>query len=180
MRWVPFWPESASITARSVDQVFIAELVLVVLILAAVFGMLFVFAVRYRSEAQVDRSHRTAKTWHWEIGWTTATLAVFLGLFVWGAHAYVYLYVPPASDLEIYVVAKQWMWKIQHPGGQREIDELHVPIGKTVRLVLTSEDVIHSFYIPAFRVKHDVLPGQYATFWFQADRLGEFPLQCAE
>ncbi len=108
------------------------------------------------------------------------TLAAFLALFVWGANAYVYLYTPPASELEVFVVGKQWMWKVQHPGGQREIDEVHLPVNKTVRVVLASEDVIHSFYVPDFRTKHDAVPGQFETFWFQPTEIGQFPLECSE
>lgn len=180
MQWVPFWPRDASITGQVVDTIYIGELALAFLILVAVYGLMFVFCTRYWRGRPADRSGQVKKTWYWEIGWTSATLAAFFALFVWGANAYVYLYQPPPADLEIYVVAKQWMWKTQHPGGQREIDELHVPLGKTVRLLLTSEDVIHSFFVPAFRVKHDVLPGQYVTLWFRTTETGEFRLQCSE
>jgi cytochrome c oxidase subunit II len=180
MEWVPFWPRDASITAEVVDTLYIGELVLSFLILFAVYGLMFFFCVRYWHGRPADRSNQVKKSWHWEIGWTSATMIGFLALFVWGANAYIFLYQPPPADLEIYVVAKQWMWKVQHPGGQREINALHVPLGKRVRLLLISQDVIHSFYVPAFRVKHDVLPGQYETFWFQPTETGEFRLQCAE
>ena len=93
-------------------------------------------------------------------------------LFVWGASIYIWLYRSPPGDIEIYVVGKQWMWKIQHPGGQREIDALHVPVDKTIRLVMASQDVIHSFFVPAFRIKHDVVPGTYETIWFKATETG--------
>src|SRR5262249_46994780 len=86
----------------------------------------------------------------------------------------------PDDAMEIYVVGKQWMWKVQHPGGQSEINELHVPVGQRVKLTLTSEDVIHSFYVPAFRTKIDVLPGRYVQTWFEATRTGRFHLFCAE
>jgi cytochrome c oxidase subunit 2 len=180
MPWVPFWPKDAAVSGRAVDDVFIAELALTFAILALVFGLMIVFCLRYRRGSGADRSHQIRKTWNWEIGWTSATLAAFLGLFIWGADRYLFLYQVPPADLEIYVVAKQWMWKAEHPGGQREINELHVPLGQTVRLVLASQDVIHSFFVPAFRVKHDVVPGQYETFWFKATEPGEFRLQCAE
>jgi cytochrome c oxidase subunit 2 len=180
MEWVPFWPKDAAVSGHVVDTLYIVELVLTFLILISVYGLMLVFCIRYWRGRKVDRTERLAKTWVWEIGWTSATLVAFLALFVWGANAFIFLYQPPPADLEIFVVAKQWMWKTQHPGGQREIDELHVPVGKAVRLVLASEDVIHSFYIPAFRVKHDVLPGRYETFWFKATETGEFRLQCAE
>ena len=180
-QWLPFWPPVASNTAVSVDRLFIGEFALSIVILGLVFGMIIVFSIRYRRGSAADRGNRVKKTWHWEIGWTVGSLAVFLCLFVWGANAYVWLFEPPRHpDLEIYVIGKQWMWKMEHPGGQREIDELHLPVDKTVRLLMTSEDVIHSFFVPAFRVKHDVLPGQYETMWFKPTETGRFRIQCAQ
>jgi cytochrome c oxidase subunit II len=179
--WVPFWPPNASLSASIIDTINIGEFALVGLILALVFGMMLVFCVRYRAGSAVQRTATSKKSWKFEIGWTSATLAAFLVLFVFGAHAYVYLYGPPAhADLELYVTGKQWMWKVQHPGGQREIDAIHIPVGRSVRLILASEDVIHSFFIPAFRLKHDVVPGQYETFWFKAEATGEYQLECSE
>lgn len=167
-------------TASTVDKIALGELAMVVLVLILVFGMMFTFVIRYRRGSKADRSHRATKTWRFEIAWTTATLIGFLVLFGFGAKAYIYLYQPPKSDIELYVVGKEWMWKVQYPGGQREIDSVHVPIGKTVQLLLGSEDVIHSFYIPAFRVKHDVVPGTYETFWFKPTELGDFRLECSQ
>jgi cytochrome c oxidase subunit 2 len=180
MPGLPLWPKDAGATAALVDRIAIGELILVCLILAFVFGLMLLFCVRYRQGSAADRGNRSGKSWHWEIGWITATLVAFLALFVWGADAYVYLYTPPKSDLELFVVGKQWMWKIQHPGGQREIDELHLPVDKSVRVVLASEDVIHSFYVPAFRTKHDAVPGQFETFWFKPTEIGRFALECSE
>jgi cytochrome c oxidase subunit 2 len=99
---------------------------------------------------------------------------------VWGGDIYVHLYNPPPNALQIFIVGKQWMWKAQHPGGQREINELHVPVNQDVRLVMASEDVIHSFYIPALRIKQDVVPGRYETMWFRANKVGRYHLFCAE
>lgn len=179
--WLPFWPRSAALSAHIIDTINIAEFALIGLILLFVFGMMLVFCVRYREGSVAPRADPRAKSWRFEIGWTSATLAAFFVLFIFGAHAYLYLYEPPAhSDLELYVVGKQWMWEIQHPGGQREIDAMHIPMGRTVRVVLASEDVIHSFFIPAFRLKHDVVPGQFETFWFEATRLGNYRLECSE
>ena len=115
-----------------------------------------------------------------EIGWTSATLFLFAFLFWWAASADLGSLAAPAGALEIHVVAKQWMWKTQHPNGAREIDALHIPVDKPVRLVMTSQDVIHSFFVPAFRVKQDVVPGREAEIWFQATKTGVFPLLCAE
>jgi cytochrome c oxidase subunit 2 len=142
--------------------------------------MMLTFCVRYRAGSTVSRADRVQKTWHWEIGWTTATFVMFLVLFVWGASVYIWLFKSPPGDIEIYVVAKQWMWKLQHPGGQREIDALHIPVDKTIRLVMASQDVIHSFFVPAFRIKHDVVPGTYETIWFKATKTGTYTFECAQ
>ena len=180
MSWVPFWPRTAAISAQVVNRLFVAELVLCALILLLVFALMLGFCVRYRRGSRASRADPTKKSWVFEIGWTAATLVAFLGLFVWGAEIYIWLYQSPPGDIEIFVVGKQWMWKIEHPGGQREIDALHVPVGKTVRLVLASQDVIHSFFIPAFRIKHDVVPGTYETVWFKATKTGEYRIECSQ
>ena len=103
-----------------------------------------------------------------------------LGVFVWATVLYFHLITPPPNAMEMYVVGKQWMWKLQHPEGKKEINELHVPLGESVRLTMTSEDVLHSFYIPAFRVKKDVVPGRYTNLWFKATQVGSYHLFCAE
>ncbi|HZS85647.1 MAG TPA: cytochrome c oxidase subunit II [Stellaceae bacterium] len=181
MSWIPFWPDTASNTAVTVNTLAIGLFAVSAFICLVVYALILLFAFRYRRGGSADRSHRVKKSWHWEIGWTSATLIAFLVLFVWGAGAYLWLYQPPANaGDEIYVVGKQWMWKVEHPGGQREIDALHVPLGRPIRLVLTSQDVIHSFFIPDFRIKHDVLPGQYETMWFTATKKGEFRIECTQ
>ena len=109
-----------------------------------------------------------------------ATLLIFFGLFVWGADLYVRLFQPPPDALKIYVIGKQWMWKIEHQGGQREINAMHLPVGRPIQLVMTSEDVIHDFSVPAFRIKHDVLPGRYETLWFQVNKPGTYHLFCTQ
>ena len=180
-RWLPFWPVNAAQSASVVDTIMFGELGLMVVILCFVFGMMLLFCARYRASSRATRVGVGAKSWRIEIGWTSATLAGFFVLFAFGANAYLFLYRPPAhADLELYVVGKQWMWKIQHPGGQREIDAMHVPINRTVRIVLASQDVIHSLFLPEFRVKHDAVPGQFQSFWFRPTRLGTFQLECSE
>jgi cytochrome c oxidase subunit 2 len=148
--------------------------------MVTVVAMMVTFCVRYRDGGSASRADRVQETWHFEIAWTIATLGLFLILFVWGAQIYVWLYQPPTADEELYVVGKQWMWKVEHPGGQREIDALHVPVDKTIRLVMASEDVIHSFFVPAFRIKHDVVPGTLETVWFKANKTGIFKLECTQ
>jgi cytochrome c oxidase subunit II len=179
--WLPFWPRNGATSASIVDTITIAEFALMALILALVFGMMISFCVRFRRGSPRQRHVVTKKSWHFEIAWTTATLIGFLILFVFGANAYVtMLNAPPHADLELYVVGKQWMWKIQHPGGQREIDAMHVPVGRTVKLLIASEDVIHDFYIPAFRIKRDAVPGQLETLWFKSTHPGEYRVECGE
>ena len=107
-------------------------------------------------------------------------LMIMMVMFAWGTKLYFEYYTPPKDTLDVYVTGKQWMWKVQYPDGQREINELHVPTGRPVKLILASEDVIHSFYIPAFRLKHDVVPGSYQTYWFQATKPGRYHIFCAE
>jgi len=180
MPGLPFWPQRASAYAGQVDFLFTCLLVITVLTVGLVFFLLFFFANKYRHGSNAVRHEPTRKTWRWEVSWTAATLVVFVGLAVWGASLYVHLYNPPEDALQIFVVGKQWMWKAQHPGGQREINALHVPVNQDVRLVMASQDVIHSFYIPALRIKQDVVPGRYETMWFRADRVGRYHLFCAE
>ena len=134
--WMPFWPATAAESGQVVNALFIAELVLSVVIVLTVAVLMLNFVVRYHHGSGASRAHRVHATWRYEIAWTSATLVAFLVLFVFGAHYYIWLYKSPAADIEIFVVGKQWMWKVQHPGGQREIDEVHVPVGKVVRLVI--------------------------------------------
>jgi cytochrome c oxidase subunit II len=180
MQGFPIWPALASSYAQRVDYVFIGLLVITGLVLLLVFTLVVTFSVRYRRGSNADRSDRTQKSWHWEVGWTTATFVGFLGLFAWGADLYQQTYKAPADATDVFVVGKQWMWKMEHPDGRREINELHVARGHPVRLVMTSQDVIHSFFVPALRIKHDVLPGRYETLWFSATKAGEFAINCAE
>jgi len=177
MSWLP----AASAHGRAVDILFIGLVVVSALVLLLLFALLFRFAIHYRAgNPDADRDHRVKKSWHWEVAWTTATLVGFLALFVWGACQFVDLYVVPRDALPVYVVAKQWMWKAQHLTGQREINELHVPLGRTIRLIMSSQDVIHSFFMPAFRIKRDVVPGAMAELSFRPERAGVFHLFCAE
>ncbi len=174
------WLPSASQHGAQVDLLFAGLFVSSVLVCLLLFFLLLRFAIRYREGSNADRDHRIKKSWHWEVSWTAATLVAFLGLFIWGAHLFLQLYITQADALPIYVVAKQWMWKVQHVGGQREIDELHVPVGRNVRLIMASQDVIHSFFIPALRIKHDVVPGRYQELHFRADKPGVYHLFCSE
>ena len=176
---LPLWPARASTTAGSVDALYIFLVALSLFVSVAIFTMICIFALRYRRRKgreaeQIEGSNIL------ELTWSAIPLAIFLFIFAWGAVVYFKERTPPRGATQIYVVAKQWMWKLQHEEGQREINELHVPVGRDVEMIMTSQDVIHSFYVPAFRIKQDVLPGRYTTLWFHATRSGTYHLFCAE
>jgi cytochrome c oxidase subunit II len=177
--WMPGLPQASSLAAP-VDHLFDALLALCGAVTLGVFAVMFVFCVRYRHGSRADRRDSPRQSLGIELAWTLVPFALFVGLFGWSIGLWLKLRTPPADAATIYVVAKQWMWKVQHPGGQREIDQLHVPLGRSIRLVMTSQDVIHSFDVPAFRVKQDVLPGRYTQLWFRAVRTGSYDLFCAE
>jgi cytochrome c oxidase subunit II len=172
----------ASSVAGSIDALFIALLVVCAIVSAGIYVAMIFFAVKYRRGSRADRSNADTENRAVEYTWALATLAFFLVTLFWAASLYTAIQVPPppGKALEIYVMGKQWMWKLEHPNGQREINELHVPRGRTIKLLLTSEDVIHSFYVPAFRLKQDAVPGTYTTLWFKPTVPGEYALFCAE
>jgi cytochrome c oxidase subunit 2 len=171
--------QAADTTGTRTDLLFTGMLLLCGAVALAVLITMVVFCMRYRERSSAERGVVQRKLGI-ELAWTLIPLGLFIGLFVWAGHDFVQLYKPPPEALPVYVVAKQWMWKLEHRNGKREINELHVPLGEPVRLIMTSQDVIHSFYIPAFRLKQDVLPGRYTGLWFTATQLGEFHLFCSE
>ncbi len=176
----PLFPEQASTNAPQVDRLF------AVLVLVAIFFSLLIFisvayfAIRYRKGSPASRKNASVQNIRLEVAWTVIPFCMTMGLFFWASKVYIDQRIAPPNAMEVYVLAKQWMWKIQHQRGNREINELHVPIGEPVKLIMTSQDVVHSFFIPAFRVKQDVLPGRYTTEWFEATKIGEFPFLCAQ
>ncbi len=155
-------------------------LALIVMLVVPVFVLPAYFMIKYRRGSPADRSHRPRGNPLIEFSWALFPLAGALVFFTWAAWLYVEEQTPPEDALEITAIARQWMWKFQHPGGQREIDELHVPAGQPVKITLISQDVIHSLYLPALRIKQDVLPDRFTDLWFQADRTGEYHLMCTE
>ena len=165
--------------APNVDALFIFLTLLSVGMTVAIFAVIIVFLAKYRRRKGVDAQqiHGSVAL---ELGWSIIPLMIFMLIFAWGAVIFFQERTPPKDAAEVYVVAKQWMWKIEHAEGQRELNELHVPVDRDVRLIMTSQDVIHSFYIPAFRIKQDVLPGRYTTEWFRATKPGTYHLFCAE
>jgi cytochrome c oxidase subunit 2 len=176
---LPFWPDSASTTAGRVDALYIFLVLVSTIMTVLIFATLTIFAIKFRKRRNHPAEQIEGST-ILEITWSVIPFAVFMSFFVWGAVIYFQERTPPQDAMEVYTVAKQWMWKFEHPGGQREINELHVPVGRDVKLIMTSQDVIHSFYVPAFRIKQDVLPGRYTTFWFHATKPGTYHLFCAE
>ncbi len=148
------------------------------LVLTLVMGLMLVFAIRYRETSPLNRGEVAQKTWRFEVAWTAATLAGFFGLFVWGADLFTRIYATHANPLTINVVGKQWMWKVEYPGGEHEINQIHIPVDRDVQLLLSSEDVIHDFGLPDFRVKRDVIPGRFEALWVRADSTGSFRVYC--
>ena len=177
---IPFVPEQASTLARDVDHLTFFLVGMSTFFTVLIAAMILVFAVRYRRRAADQVGSSFDESWLLEVTWTVIPLMIVLFTFAWGARIYFRLYRPPADAVQYYVTGKQWMWKTQHPTGQREINELHVPVGQSTKLLMTSEDVIHSFYIPAFRTKADVVPGRYTSLWFNPTKPGRYHLFCAE
>ena len=173
-------PEQASTVAGQVDALFLFLVAITVFFTGLIFLLVVVFALKYRRRSDDERPKAIHGSLVLEAFWTVVPLGIALVIFVWGTYLYYVISRPPAAAMEVYVVGKQWMWKLQHPTGQREINELHVPVNRPVRLTMTSEDVIHSFYVPAFRIKADVVPGKYTSTWFEATKTGEYHLFCAE
>ena len=176
----PLHPDLASTFALQVDLLYFLLVGLSVLFAAGVVFVLVLFAIKYRRRSDDDRPHPVHGSVPLELAWSIIPLFMAIGVFTLGAEVYFRMYRSPADAIDIYVVGKQWMWKIQHPEGRREINELHIPVNQPVQLTMTSEDVIHAFSIPAFRTKKDVVPGRYNTIWFEATKTGEYHLFCAE
>jgi len=174
------FPERASAMAGDVDDLYLYLVLVGGFFTLLIFTLVITFAVKYRRRPGREYAVQIGTSTALEIAWMAIPLALCLVMFGWGAKLYFTMYRPPSDALDVYVVARQWMWKLQHAEGAVEINELHVPIGRAVRLTMSSQDVIHSFFVPAFRIKQDVLPGRYTTLWFQATRPGEYHLFCAE
>lgn len=173
------FPEAASTFAGRTDSLYAFLVGVSAFFTGLICVLILSFAIHYRRGSKAERKN-PPQSFLLEVGWAAIPLVLSMVMFSWGAILYYDLRTPPADTLDIEVVGKQWMWKVQHAGGPSEINELHVPVGQPVRLRMISEDVIHSFYIPAFRVKQDVLPNYYTSLWFEANRVGEYHLFCAE
>ncbi|GAB7127294.1 cytochrome c oxidase subunit II [Silvimonas sp. JCM 19000] len=172
-------PVAATAHAAQVDTLFYCMLALTGTVALALAFLITFFSIKYRKGSNARRDHPPTQNRALELSWMAIPLLLFLGVFGWAAWLYAQAYQPAANAMTVFVVAKQWMWKVQHDNGRREINELHVAVGQPVRLMLASEDVIHSFYVPAFRIKQDVIPGRYTSISFNADRAGTYELYCA-
>jgi len=173
------FPAEASTIAPWMDALYFFLLLLTVIGLVLVGSLIFGFSLCYRRSRNPVATQVEGSTLM-EATWTIIPLALFLVCFVWGALLYFRIYNPPANSMNIYIVGKQWMWKAEHPGGQHEINSLHVPIGRPIQLTMISQDVFHSFSIPDFRVKREVIPGRYTTVWFNATDVGTYHLYCTQ
>ncbi len=174
------WPERASTVAGNVDALFTALIVVTGSVTLLIWVAIIYFAIKYRRRPDNELAQDYEPPKILEVAWIVIPTIVFMGIFLWGAWIYFIDQRVPANALDVYATGRQWMWKFQHASGQREIDMLHVPVNRPIRITMASEDVIHSLYFPAFRVKMDVLPSRYRTMWFQATKTGTFHIFCAE
>jgi len=176
----PLWPQEASTIAPHTDALFIFLCVVTGAMALLIFVTIFYLAVVYRRRPDNELAQEEEAPKILELAWIIGPFIFFMACFVWGSWLYFRIARIPDNSLQIYATGKQWMWKFQHPTGQREINMLHVPVNRPVKITMASEDVIHSLFVPAFRVKMDVLPNRYKTMWFHATKVGRFHLFCAE
>ena len=177
---IPLFPDSASTVAADVDALYFFLVGVSGFFSILIASLIVAFAIKYRRRHVNEVGAQVQGGLLLEIAWTVIPFLITLVIFFWGAKVYFVMASPPAETLNIYVVGKQWMWKVQHIAGQREINQLHVPVGRPVKLIMTSEDVIHNFSIPAFRVKADVIPGRFVQIWFEPTKPGTYQIFCAE
>ncbi len=177
---MPLAPASASTVAPEVDLIFYLLSAISVVFTVGIFVTILALSIRYRRRPGNEVGADIHGSVPLELLWSGIPLVIALSIFAMSARTYFHMNRPPRDTLDIYAVAKQWMWKFQHPDGKREINNLHVPLGQPVRVILSSEDVLHSLFVPAFRVKMDAIPGRFTNVWFEATRTGEYHLFCAE
>ncbi len=178
--WVPLFPEQASSFAWQVDLLYFYLIAVSVVFSIPIIIAIFFFGIKYREREKYGEGAPIHGSIALETAWSIIPFIVSMTIFLGGAIVYYNQYTPPKDSMEIYVVGKQWMWKFQHGSGQREINELHVPVGRKIKLTMTTEDVIHSVFVPAFRTKADVVPGRYTYLWFEPTKPGKYHLFCAE
>jgi cytochrome c oxidase subunit 2 len=174
------FPNVASTVGGEVDTFFLLMVGVCFVAALGIAAFLITCMIRYRRRRENELPPQIRNYIPAEVAWIGIPFLLFMGMFAWGAELYFDIEQPPKNAIDVFVVAKQWMWKVQYPGGQREINALHLPVGTPVQLTMTSQDVIHSFFVPAFRTKQDVLPERYTTTWFEATKPGKYHLFCAE
>ena len=176
----PLFPEQASTVAPLVDGLYLGLVAITGTVSLLIWIVIFYFAIRYRRRPENELAQEQEPPAFLEITWTVIPTLIFMGIFIAGSWVFFRQNRVPSNALEVYATGRQWMWKFQHASGQREINTLHVPVGRPVKITMASEDVIHSLWFPNFRVKMDVLPNRYRTMWFQATKTGRFHIFCAE
>ncbi len=174
------WPAAASHAATHVDYLISAFTAVTLLLTVPIFIAITYFALVYRAGRKVERGHTSDRNVKIEMSWMLIPFFLTLGFFAWGAQIFDTAKHPPGNAMTIQGIGRQWMWKFEHPGGQAEINDLHVPTGQAIVINMISQDVIHSLYLPAFRVQMETLPGRYTQVWFQADRPGTYRMYCSE
>jgi cytochrome c oxidase subunit II len=179
-QWPQLRPEDASTSAAQVDRLYFFLTGLTLFFTFFIFATIFYFMIKYRRRSEKERPPETVESKVLEITWIVIPGLICVGIFLWSSSIFFAAARPPRGATEIFVVGKQWMWQLQHPEGPREINQLHIPVGVPVQLTMTSEDVIHDFFVPAFRIKMDVVPGRYTSEWFQATKTGSYHLFCAQ
>ncbi|MGA7225355.1 MAG: cytochrome c oxidase subunit II, partial [Candidatus Acidiferrales bacterium] len=177
---IPLKPTAASSIAEGVDHLYFFLTVITLFFTILIFSTIFFFMIKYRRRSPDEIPPDTKEHLGLELTWTIIPTLITVFIFVWASSLYFENSRPPEAATEIFVVGKQWMWHIQHPEGVREINELHVPVNVPISITLTSDDVIHDFYIPAFRVKKDAVPGRYTSLWFQATKIGTYHIFCGQ
>ena len=179
-QWPQLRPEDASTSAWQVDRLYFFLTGLTLFFTFSIFATIFYFMIKYRRRSEKERPPETEESKVLEITWIVIPSLICVAIFLWSASLFFAAARPPRGATEIFVVGKQWMWHLQHSEGPREINQLHIPVGVPVQLTMTSEDVIHDFFVPAFRIKMDVVPGRYTSEWFQATKTGSYHLFCAQ
>jgi cytochrome c oxidase subunit 2 len=179
-QWPQLRPEVASVHAERVDHLYFFLTGTTLFFTFLIFATIFYFMIKYRRRSEEERPPETEQSLALEITWIVIPSLICIVLFFWGARLFFAAFNPPQGSMEIFVVGKQWMWHLQHPEGPREINQLHVPVDVPILLTMTSEDVIHGFFLPEFRIKRDVVPGRYLSEWFEASKPGSYHLFCTQ
>jgi cytochrome c oxidase subunit 2 len=178
--WVPLFPDQASTFAWQIDALYVYLILISLFFTVGIVAAIFFFAIKYREKEKFVSGAEIHGSITLETVWSIIPFIISMTIFLGGAIVYYNQYTPPQDAMDVYVVGKQWMWKFQHSTGQREINELHIPVGRRVKLTMTTEDVLHDLSFPAFRTKADVVPGRYTYLWFEATKPGKYHIFCAE